>query len=627
MNRSLIIPTILGALTLSSARLQAEIPQMIHYQGYVTVSGQPFTGAGTFKFALVDRPGTTTYWSHDGTSVGGAAPATALANIAAVNGLYSVLLGDRSVNGMTETVPPNVFADHRDVFLRVWFDDGVNGLQQLAPDTRIASVGFAMVAAGVSAGAINSAALAPSLTLGGVSGGSSNVGTLTLKSAGDQTRAVLDAGTQNGNASLKLYDVTGAFDTVRLVGAESGSAGGQLLLKNGSGNTTLEFDAQDGSSTNAGGVVRLKKNDGNSLVVIDSDIGSGNSGLLLFDASGTQETARFTGAEDGTKGALLSLKNTNGNATVQLRAQETDGNSAGLLQLKRNNGTETVTLRSEYGATEAGALLVGNPSGNPTVELAGDGGENQGRLLLRNSDLATRVKLDGDGINNGGQVDVYNDESDVTASLAGEYGSGQGGLLLYANDILGQHETVRLTGAFLGTGAGYMEFKNRDNEIKVKINADQDGEGVISTEVLTITGGSDLSEKFDVSSEPGHAKPGMIVSIDAERPGELRVSDRPYDPAVAGVISGAGGVKPGMLMGQRGTVADGQHPVALSGRVYCYVDSGYGAVKPGDLITTSATPGHGMRADPAQASGTSIGKAMTSLEHGKGLVLVLVSLQ
>src|SRR5687767_15977093 len=69
MNRSLIIPTMFAALTLSLARLQAEIPQMIHYQGYVTVSGTAFTGVGTFKFALVDRPGTTTYWSHDGTSV------------------------------------------------------------------------------------------------------------------------------------------------------------------------------------------------------------------------------------------------------------------------------------------------------------------------------------------------------------------------------------------------------------------------------------------------------------------------------------------------------------------------------------------------------------------------------
>jgi hypothetical protein len=405
MNRPLLITTMLVALALSLARGQAEIPQMLHYQGYITVSGQPFTGPGAFKFALVDRPGTTTYWSHDGTSVGGAAPATTVPNVAVVNGLYSILLGDRSVNGMTQTVPPSVFADQRDVFLRVWFDDGVNGLQQLAPDTRIASVGFAMVAATVSAGAINSAALAPKLTLGGISGSSSNVGTLTLKSAGDQTRAVLDAGTQNGNASLKLYDITGAFDTVRLVGAESGNAGAQLLLKNGGGNTTLEFDAQDGTNTTAGGVMRLKRNDGNNVAVLDADLGSGNSGLLLFNASGSQETARFTGAENGTKGAFVSLKNTNGNSTIQFRAQETeDPACASVLEMKPNNGRQTVTLRSALipGALGGGILNLGNSAGNNTVELAGDGGENQGRLLLKHSNLSTRVKLDGDGINNGG---------------------------------------------------------------------------------------------------------------------------------------------------------------------------------------------------------------------------------
>ena len=121
----------------------------------------------------------------------------------------------------------------------------------------------------------------------------------------------------------------------------------------------------------------------------------------------------------------------------------------------------------------------------------------------------------------------------------------------------------------------------------------------------------------------------MIVSIDPKNPGELVVSSRPYDRTVAGIISGAGGVKPGMLMGQRGSVADWQHPVALTGRVYAWMDADAGgAITPGDLITTSATPGHGMKAqDHARAGGAIIGKAMTALAHGKGLVLVLVSLQ
>ena len=87
-------------------------------------------------------------------------------------------------------------------------------------------------------------------------------------------------------------------------------------------------------------------------------------------------------------------------------------------------------------------------------------------------------------------------------------------------------------------------------------------------------------------------------------------------------------MKPGLLMGQRGTEADGQHPVALTGRVYCKVDASFGAVEPGDLLTTSPVSGHAMKvSDHSKATGAVLGKAMTSLESGRGLVLVLVSLQ
>jgi hypothetical protein len=68
--------------------------------------------------------------------------------------------------------------------------------------------------------------------------------------------------------------------------------------------------------------------------------------------------------------------------------------------------------------------------------------------------------------------------------------------------------------------------------------------------------------------------------------------------------------------------------VALTGRVYCLVDADRGGIAPGDLITTSDTPGHGMKvADHTRAQGAIVGKAMTGLESGRGLVLVLVSLQ
>jgi hypothetical protein len=155
-------------------------------------------------------------------------------------------------------------------------------------------------------------------------------------------------------------------------------------------------------------------------------------------------------------------------------------------------------------------------------------------------------------------------------------------------------------------------------------------EGPTSTWELEITGGADLSERFEVrgSEAPSTPFPGTVVSIDPDHPGDLAVSAQAYDRKVAGVISGAGGIKSAMTMGQRGSLADGGNAVALTGRVYCLVDAKFGAIQPGDLLTTSDTPGHAMKvSDHVRAQGAIIGKAMTSLPEGRGLVLVLVTLQ
>jgi len=154
--------------------------------------------------------------------------------------------------------------------------------------------------------------------------------------------------------------------------------------------------------------------------------------------------------------------------------------------------------------------------------------------------------------------------------------------------------------------------------------------GRLVTRELEITGGSDLSERFEIrnSREEIPLEPGLVVTIDPENPGSLIVSSQPYDRRVAGIISGAGGLKPGMLMGQKGSKADGGNPVALTGRVYCWADASKGSIEPGDLLTTSQTPGHAMKVtNYTQAQGAILGKAMSSLKSGQGLILVLVSLQ
>ena len=166
--------------------------------------------------------------------------------------------------------------------------------------------------------------------------------------------------------------------------------------------------------------------------------------------------------------------------------------------------------------------------------------------------------------------------------------------------------------------------RNNGNPSKLYLNKDSSN---VVVNVLEITGGSDLAEPFEVAGTES-IKPGMVVAIDPENPGKLVVSSEAYDRKVAGIISGAGGIKPGMLMGQKGSVANGDNPVALTGRVYCLTDASKSAIKPGDMLTTSKTPGHAMKVtDYSRANGAILGKAMSSLDQGQGLVLVLVTLQ
>ncbi|MDQ2730919.1 MAG: hypothetical protein M3Y56_04610 [Armatimonadota bacterium] len=154
--------------------------------------------------------------------------------------------------------------------------------------------------------------------------------------------------------------------------------------------------------------------------------------------------------------------------------------------------------------------------------------------------------------------------------------------------------------------------------------------GTVTANSLQLTGGSDLAEPYKIAAS-GEAQPlpGMVVSIDPAQIGQMRVCTHAYDAAVGGIISGAGGVQPGITLRQKGTVADGTLPIACTGRVWCWCDAGAGgAISPGDLLTTSATPGHAMRVgDYAKAKGAILGKAMSPLQSGKGLVLVLVTLE
>jgi hypothetical protein len=168
--------------------------------------------------------------------------------------------------------------------------------------------------------------------------------------------------------------------------------------------------------------------------------------------------------------------------------------------------------------------------------------------------------------------------------------------------IRGDHKSGGLAGAFNG---------------HVKITGDLTVDGDVR---LT---GADLAEQFGVVGELA-ADPGSVVVLAGDDC--VRVSDEPYDRRVAGVVSGAASYRPAIVLSRRAD-AD-RRPLALSGRVWCKVDADWGPVSVGDLLTTSPTPGHAMRAtDPGRAFGAVIGKALGPLESGRALLPVLVALQ
>ena len=149
------------------------------------------------------------------------------------------------------------------------------------------------------------------------------------------------------------------------------------------------------------------------------------------------------------------------------------------------------------------------------------------------------------------------------------------------------------------------------------------GGGVVSVPVLEITG-ADLAEKFPTTDK---VEPGMVVAIEANNSGHLCLARGAYNRRVAGVVSGANNFSVGAVLGNLPGHEDAP-AVALTGRCYVWCDAGKTPIEAGDLLTTSDVPGHAMKAtDPARFPGAILGKAMTGLESGRGMVLVLVNLQ
>ena len=135
---------------------------------------------------------------------------------------------------------------------------------------------------------------------------------------------------------------------------------------------------------------------------------------------------------------------------------------------------------------------------------------------------------------------------------------------------------------------------------------------------------ADCAEDFNIGTDVT-VEPGTVMVLGEEE--ALLPSQRAYDKRVAGVVSGAGDYKPGIVLDTQQTESNRQ-PIALLGKAYCKVDASYAPIEVGDLLTTAPTLGHAMKAsDPLKAFGAVIGKALRPLAQGQGLIPILIALQ
>jgi hypothetical protein len=223
---------------------------------------------------------------------------------------------------------------------------------------------------------------------------------------------------------------------------------------------------------------------------------------------------------------------------------------------------------------------------------------------------------------NSGKGNGVTGKSSAGNGVQGTNGTGAGVTPKFGCGVLGESESgyglygaSKTASAIFGTAPSGHLAGEFDGDVMVTGNV---------TAADVIVSGADCAEEFDVCQEMA-IDPGSVVVFDDE--GRLSTTNVPYDSRVAGVVSGAGSFRPGVVLDRR-ISRRRRLPLALVGKVYCKVDASYAPINVGDWLTTSSTRGHAMKALlPEKAFGTVIGKALARHQSGEAIIPILVTLR
>jgi hypothetical protein len=328
-------------------------------------------------------------------------------------------------------------------------------------------------------------------------------------------------------------------------------------------------------------------------------------------------------------GAVLDVTNTYGDFCEGVSVSTSGSHSRGIYATSSGDDSEGILATSSGNdSTSVWASAFGDDSTGVLAYTFGDDSEGVRAYTTGNNSFGVYAcTIDGNnsvGVaaytfgydSTGVNAWTYGNFSDGVRALTSGYGSVGVGAQTKGDDSYG---VIAIT--YGENSRGVSADSAKSDGIYGETGRSDHRYGVCTDDYMYALryegGGGDVAEYFAVQEDP---EPGTVMVIGEDS--KLQSSITAYDTTVAGIVSTA----PGVSLGANETGNAGEKLIAVAGRVQCKVDASYASVKPGDLLTTSDTRGHAMKATNPQI-GTILGKALEPLDSGAGVIEVLVTLQ